>query len=64
MTQKLPGNETKWTGNIWFWDWGPFLEGPDNHSGPKSCFMFVVFAFKIKVSIILQVIQWNYKFMK
>ena len=41
--------------------WGPFLESPDNFSGPKSCFMFAVFAFKIKVSIILKTIQWNYQ---
>ena len=25
----------------------PFLEGHDNFSGAKSCFMFAVFAFKI-----------------
>ena len=32
-----------------------FLEVPaSNFSGPESCFMFSVFAFKIKVSIILQ----------
>ena len=36
-------------------------ESPDNFSGPKSCFMFAVFAFKIKVSIILKTIQWNYQ---
>ena len=41
--------------------WSPFLESPDNFSGPKSCFMFAVFAFKIKVSIILKTIQWNYQ---
>ena len=41
--------------------WDPFLESPDNFSGPKSCFMFAVFAFKIKVSIILKTIQWNYQ---
>ena len=29
---------------------GPFLESPDNFSGPKTCFMFVMFAFNIKVS--------------
>ena len=32
--------------------------------GPKSCFMFAVFAFKIKVSIILKMIPWNYQIMK
>ena len=41
--------------------WSPFLESPDNFSGPKTCFMFVVFAFKIKVSIILKMIKWNYQ---
>ena len=30
---------------------GLFLESPDNFSAPKSCF---VFAFKIKVSIVLK----------
>ena len=43
---------------------GPFLESPDNFSGPKSCFMFPVFAFKIKVSIILKMIKWNYQLIK
>ena len=28
---------------------GWFLESPGNFSGPKSCFIFAVFAFKIKV---------------
>ena len=41
--------------------WDPFLESPDNFSGPKTCFMFAVFVFKIKVSIILKTIQWNYQ---
>ena len=36
---------------------GPFLESPDNFSGPKSCFMFAVSAFKIRVSIILKIIK-------
>ena len=34
-----------------------FLESPDNVSAPKSCFVFVVFAFKIKVPIILKMIS-------
>ena len=34
-----------------------FLECPGNFLGPESCFVFVVFAFKIKVSIILKIIQ-------
>ena len=33
-----------------------FLESPSNFSGPKSCFMFAMFAFKIKVSVILKMI--------
>ena len=32
----------------------PFLKSPDYFLGLKSCFMFVVFQFKIKVSIILK----------
>ena len=36
---------------------GPFLESPENVSGLKSCFMLNVFAFKIKVSIALKMIQ-------
>ena len=31
---------------------------------PKSCFMFAVFAFNIKVSIILKMIQWKYQLTK
>ena len=38
---------------------GTFLESPDNFSGPEGCFMFAVYAVKIKVSIILKIIQWN-----
>ena len=38
-----------------FWAWGLFLESPDSSPAPKSCFVFVVFAFKIKVSIILKI---------
>ena len=47
-----------------FQTWGLFLESPNNFSGPKSCFMFAVFAFKIKVSIILKMIQWKYQLKK
>ena len=35
---------------------GPFLESPDNISGPESCFTFAVFLLEIKVSIILKMI--------
>ena len=42
---------------IWFRTRGLFLESLDNFSGSESCFVFVVFAFKIKVSIILKIIQ-------
>ena len=41
--------------------WGLFLQSPGNFSGPESCF---VFAFKIKVSIILKITQWNYQLSK
>ena len=44
--------------------WGPFLENPDNFSGPESRFVFTVFTFKDKVSIILTMIQWNYHLTK
>ena len=44
------------------WLLGPFLESPDNFSGPKKCFMFsVMIAFNVKVSIILKMIQWIYQ---
>ena len=36
----------------------------DNYSGPESCFVFVVFAFKIKVSIILKIVQRTYQLTK
>ena len=36
---------------------GTFLESPDNFLGPEGCFMFAVYAVKIKVSIILKIIQ-------
>ena len=36
---------------------GAFLESPDDVSGPKNCFMYAVYAFKIKVSTILKIIQ-------
>ena len=41
---------------------GLFLDmSPDNFSSMKSCFVFVGFTFKIKVSIILKMIKWKYK---
>ena len=36
---------------------GPFLESPDTFSCPQSCFVFVVFSFKVKVTISLRMIQ-------
>ena len=33
-------------------------------SGPESCCMFIVFTMRIKVSIILKMIQWNYQLTK
>ena len=44
--------------------WGLFLQTPGNFSGRESCFVFAVFAFKIKVSIILKTTQWNYQLSK
>ena len=41
-----------------------FLESPGNFSGPKSCFVFAEVAFKIKVSIILKMIQRKNQFTK
>ena len=38
---------------------GLFLDIPANFSGPECCFVFVVFAFRIKVSIILKITQCN-----
>ena len=42
----------------------PFPESPDKFSGPKSCFMFAMFTFKIKVSNILKMIPWKYQLTK
>ena len=44
--------------------WGPFRESADNFLGPKNYFMFAAFAFMMKVSIILIMIQWNYELTK
>ena len=35
-----------------------------NFWGPKSTFMFIAFAFKIKISIIWKMTQWNYQLTK
>ena len=43
---------------------GPFLERPANFSSPKNCSVFAVFVFKIKVSIILTTMHWNYQLTK
>ena len=40
------------------------LKSPGNFSGPESCFVFVVIAFKITVLIILKIIQRNNKLTK
>ena len=40
---------------------GLFLERPGDFSGPESGFVFAMFTFRIKVSIILKMIQWNYQ---
>ena len=45
--------------------WGPFLESPNNILGTQSCFMFAMFASKIKVSVIKYFeMQWNYQLNK
>ena len=44
--------------------WRPFRESADNFLGPKNYFMFAVFAFMMKVSIILIMIEWNYQLKK
>ena len=41
------------------WRWVPL-----NFSGPESCLMFAVFAFKTRVSITLKMMQWNYQLTK
>ena len=43
-----------------------FLESPGNFSGPESCYVFVGFAFKMKVSIInfLKIIQVKHQLSK
>ena len=42
----------------------PFRESADNVLGPKNYFMFAAFAFMMKVSIILIMIEWNYELTK
>ena len=42
----------------------PFLERPGNLSGQESWFLFPRFAMKIKVSIILKMVKWNYQLAK
>ena len=41
-----------------------FYRKSGNFSDPENCFVFVVFSFKTKVSIILKIIQWNYRLTK
>ena len=41
-----------------------FLESSRSFSGPQSCFVYTVFTFKFKVSIILTMMQWNYQLTK
>ena len=54
LSQKSPNRASIFGSNDPKMTWGPFLENPDNFSCPKSCFMFAVFAFKIKVLLILE----------
>ena len=37
--------------------WGPFLESPDNFSGPESYFMCAMFALKTQISLVLKAEQ-------
>ena len=47
---------------IWdFFVLGPVSRKPGNFSGSEICFVFVVFACKIKVLICLKKIQWNFQ---
>ena len=46
------------------WSWGLFCESPNTFSSPKSCSVFFVFAFKIKVPIILKMIKSIYQLTK
>ena len=43
---------------------GLFLESSGNFACAESCFVFAAFIFKIKVSIILKLIKWNYQLTK
>ena len=45
---------------------GPFLKSqvPKSFRAQKAVLSFAVFAFKIKVSLILKLIQWNYWLLK
>ena len=37
--------------------WGPFLESPDNFSGPENYFMCAMFAFKTQILLVLKAEQ-------
>ena len=53
----------KMSTKIWIWLLLLCIyRSPDNFLGLESCFMFALLAFKIKVSIIFKIIQWNYQF--
>ena len=43
---------------------GLFIESPGNFACAESCFVFAAFTVKIKVSIILKIIKWNYQLTK
>ena len=44
--------------------WGPFLESPDNFSGPESYFMCAMFALKTQILLALKAEQENSKLTK
>ena len=53
----------KMSTKIWIWLLLLCIyRSPYNFLGLESCFMFALLAFKIKVSIIFKIIQWNYQF--
>ena len=65
----IPLNLCKWTNpnchnKQILASWSLFIESPKLFSDPENCFVFVVFSFKTKVSIILKIIQWNYRLTK
>ena len=40
--------------------WGPFLESPDNFSGPGSYFMCAIFTLKTQILLVLKAEQLKF----